>query len=62
MGFLVVFPFFSRYLTNYSKALMSVVPQNSILITAFDQQWTTVRYLHECEGYRYVFALVLLTR
>jgi len=37
---------------EYARALLSPLPRNSILITSYDMQWTSVRYLQSCEGYR----------
>lgn len=40
------------YFHNYAKALLTPLPLNSILLINYDQQWTSIRYLQVCEGYR----------
>jgi hypothetical protein len=37
---------------NYAKALVGPIPNHSILLVNYDQQWTSIRYLLECENYR----------
>ena len=37
---------------NYARAVLDSLPQNSLLLINYDQQWTSVRYLQECEAYR----------
>ena len=40
------------YFHNYAKAILDTLPQNSLLLINYDQQWTSVRYLQECEHFR----------
>eukprot|EP00924_Labyrinthula_sp_SR-Ha-C_P009491 maker-scaffold_2-snap-gene-25.64-mRNA-1 protein AED:0.37 eAED:0.37 QI:0/0/0/0.33/1/1/3/0/770 len=47
------------YFEHYAKALMGSVPANSILLTNYDQQWTSMRYVQKCLGYRAHHNLVL---
>ncbi len=37
---------------NYAAALLSPLPQGAVLLVNYDQQWTSVRYLQQCEGFR----------
>jgi hypothetical protein len=37
---------------DYARALLSPLPRKAILITSYDMQWTSVRYIQSCEGYR----------
>jgi len=37
---------------EYARSLLSPLPRHSVLITSYDMQWTSVRYLQSCEGYR----------
>lgn len=41
-----------EHLDGYGRALLAPLPPNAILITGYDFQWTTTRYLQTCEGYR----------
>lgn len=41
-----------RYMERYAKAIMDPLPQGALLLTNYDHQWTSIRYLHVCEGYR----------
>ena len=36
----------------YSRSILEGLPPSSLLIINYDQQWTSVRYLQECEGVR----------
>jgi hypothetical protein len=40
------------YFDYYAKSIVENLPPNSLLIINYDQQWTSVRYLMECEGLR----------
>lgn len=40
------------HFSQYAKSILSSLPLDSVLLTNYDQQWTSVRYLQECEGYR----------
>ena len=37
---------------NYAKALLQPLDRNSVLLVNWDQQWTSVRYMQQCEGFR----------
>ena len=37
---------------NYASSILTSLPLNSTLFINYDQQWTSVRYLQECEGVR----------
>lgn len=41
-----------EHFRNYAAAILSPLPLNSVLLVNYDQQWTSVRYLQVCEGYR----------
>ncbi len=38
------------YMRSYASSILATLPSNSILFINYDQQWTSVRYLQECEG------------
>jgi len=40
------------HFNRYARALLGPLPKDSILIINYDQQWTSVRYLQNCEGFR----------
>jgi hypothetical protein len=40
---------------------MSTLPQNSILLVNYDQLWTSLRYIHVCEGFRKDLTLINLS-
>ncbi len=40
------------YFRNYAASILETLPQNSVLFINYDQQWTSVRYMQECEGVR----------
>lgn len=40
------------YMENYGRALLESVPENSLILTNYDQQWTAIRYLQQCLGLR----------
>ena len=40
------------YFRNYAMSILKTLPTNSVLFTNYDQQWTSVRYLQECEAVR----------
>uniref|UniRef100_A0A7S2RZI0 DUF2723 domain-containing protein n=1 Tax=Mucochytrium quahogii TaxID=96639 RepID=A0A7S2RZI0_9STRA len=42
----------NRYLEKYARAIVSDIPSKSLLIVGYDQQWTSLRYLQQCEGFR----------
>jgi hypothetical protein len=37
---------------NYARALLDPLPKNAVLLINYDMQWTSVRYIQRCEGYR----------
>ncbi len=41
-----------RYISQYAKALVDPLPTGSIYFANYDLQWTSVRYLQRCEGFR----------
>lgn len=40
------------FFRQYATAILAPLPANSILLANYDQLWTSVRYLQQCEGYR----------
>ncbi|RHY29030.1 hypothetical protein DYB32_005516 [Aphanomyces invadans] len=42
-----------RYIHNYAKALVDPLPRNALVFVNYDLQWTAIRYLQRCEGFRY---------
>lgn len=40
------------YFRNYATAILAPLPENSVLIINYDMQWTSVRYLTQCERFR----------
>ncbi len=42
----------NNHFRNYAMSILSPLPSNSLLLINYDQQWTSVRYLQECEGVR----------
>jgi hypothetical protein len=37
---------------SYALSILETLPPNALLLINYDQQWTSVRYLQECEGVR----------
>lgn len=37
---------------DYASSILSTLPKKSLLLINYDQQWTSIRYLQECEGFR----------
>ena len=37
---------------NYAVSILSTLPENATLYINFDQTWTSIRYMQECEGMR----------
>lgn len=37
---------------KYAMSILETLPGNSLLLSNYDQQWTSIRYLQECEGVR----------
>lgn len=42
----------SYHFNQYASAVLSPLPPNAVLLINYDQQWTSVRYMQLCEGYR----------
>lgn len=42
----------NNYFNKYALSILETLPSNSLLLLNYDQQWTSVRYLQECEGVR----------
>ena len=40
------------FLKNYAMGILDALPPNSLLLINYDQQWTSIRYLQECEHIR----------
>jgi hypothetical protein len=40
------------HFNNYASAVLDALPPNAILLVNYDQQWTSVRYKQQCEGFR----------
>ncbi|ETV91286.1 hypothetical protein, variant 2 [Aphanomyces invadans] len=40
------------YIHNYAKALVDPLPRNALVFVNYDLQWTAIRYLQRCEGFR----------
>lgn len=42
----------NHHFYQYASSILSTLPANSLLLINYDQQWTSIRYLQECEGVR----------
>jgi len=42
----------NNYFRKYALSILEPLPSNSLLLINYDQQWTSIRYLQECEGVR----------
>ena len=42
----------SYHFHRYARAIIDTLPANSVLVINYDMQWTAIRYLQQCEGYR----------
>lgn len=40
------------FFQSYARGVLDALPKNSLLFVNFDQQWTSIRYAQECEGFR----------
>ena len=40
------------YFRNYAASILKTLPKDSVLFINYDQQWTSIRYMQECEGLR----------
>ena len=41
-----------NHFSNYAAAVLDPLPENAVLLVNYDQQWTSVRYKQQCEGFR----------
>ncbi len=42
----------NRFFRKYALSILETLPNHSLLLINYDQQWTSVRYLQSCEGVR----------
>ena len=42
----------NRFFRKYALSILESLPNHSLLLINYDQQWTSVRYLQSCEGVR----------
>ena len=42
----------AHFFGDYARALLKPLPQNALLLINYDQQWTSIRYVQQCEGFR----------
>ena len=42
----------NRYMEEYGRSLLETLPLNSLFLTNYDNQWTSIRYLQRCLGVR----------
>ncbi|KDO27984.1 hypothetical protein SPRG_07262 [Saprolegnia parasitica CBS 223.65] len=42
----------ATFIAQYAKALLDPLPKNALVFINYDLQWTSMRYLTRCEGYR----------
>ena len=49
------------YIHNYAKALIDPLPKGALFFTNYDLQWTSLRYLQRCEGFRKDVILINLS-
>ena len=42
----------NRFMEDYGRSLLETLPPKSLLLTNYDNQWTSVRYLQRCLGVR----------
>ena len=42
----------SIYFPNYAKAILDGLPKDATILLNYDMQWTSIRYLQQCEKYR----------
>ena len=45
-------------MSRYGRALIAPLPLHAVLVTSYDFQWTSTRYLQACEGFRPDVALL----
>jgi hypothetical protein len=46
---------------SYARAILDPLPKNSLLLVNYDMQWTSLRYVSQCEGYRSDVTLINLS-
>eukprot|EP00605_Chrysophyceae_sp_TOSAG23-4_P001021 GSChrysophyteH1.ASY1.ANO1.1122.1 assembled CDS len=46
---------------TYARAILDPLPKNSLLLVNYDMQWTSLRYISQCEGYRPDVTLINLS-
>ena len=49
------------YFRDYAKAILDPLPKKSIVLINYDMQWTALRYMTQCEGYRNDITLINLS-
>jgi len=42
----------NQHIEKYARALAAPIPPDSLYLVNYDHQWTSLRYLHRCEGFR----------
>lgn len=42
----------NAFFSSYARSILKSLPESSLLLINYDQQWTSVRYLQECENIR----------
>eukprot|EP00500_Bicosoecida_sp_ms1_P007814 CAMPEP_0203820576 /NCGR_PEP_ID=MMETSP0115-20131106/40358_1 /ASSEMBLY_ACC=CAM_ASM_000227 /TAXON_ID=33651 /ORGANISM="Bicosoecid sp, Strain ms1" /LENGTH=772 /DNA_ID=CAMNT_0050729589 /DNA_START=252 /DNA_END=2566 /DNA_ORIENTATION=+ len=40
------------YMGRYAKAMIDPLPENAVFVSAYDMQWSSGRYMQDCEGLR----------
>eukprot|EP00606_Chrysophyceae_sp_TOSAG23-5_P000375 GSChrysophyteH2.ASY1.ANO1.179.1 assembled CDS len=51
----------SYHFRDYARAILDPLPKNSLLLVNYDMQWTSLRYVSMCEGYRSDVTLINLS-
>lgn len=46
---------------NYAKAILDPLPKDALLLVNYDMQWTSLRYVTQCEGHRADVTLINLS-
>ena len=46
---------------SYARAILDPLPKNAVLLINYDMQWTSLRYVTQCEGYRSDVTLINLS-
>jgi hypothetical protein len=42
----------ATYFKQYATALLAPLPQHAVVLINYDMQWTSARYMQQCEGFR----------